>query len=169
MNIKSRIRAALTLAAVACVSACANLGASKPSLEASALAESEHSKAIVMAFFRDAAGGLTNLQQRADKYLSDDYIQHNPLAEQGRAGFVKFFTQWYKEHPDQARPHDITEPTDVIAEKDLVMFMFDTDLPEPKDQSKTYKAFWFDLFRVKGDKVVEHWDSQTKTIDMPME
>jgi len=122
-----------------------------------------------MAFFQAASGRATNLQERADKYLPDAYIQHNPLAEQGRTGFVKFFTQWYKEHPDQAGAHSIAAPAAVIAEKDLVMFMFENDLPEPRDHSKIYKAYWFDLFRVKGDKVVEHWDSQTKTIDMPME
>src|SRR5262245_48467951 len=37
--------------------------------------------------------------ERADRYLTERYIQHNPLAASGRAGVVKFFTEVVKPKP----------------------------------------------------------------------
>lgn len=34
--------------------------------------------------------------------------------------------------------------------------------PEPADATKTYDSYWFDLFRVRDGKIVEHWDSALK-------
>jgi predicted SnoaL-like aldol condensation-catalyzing enzyme len=53
-------------------------------------------------------------------------------------------------------------PATVIAEDDLVMVMWKVKRPEPLDKSKTYEAFWFDMFRVKNSKLVEHWDNAAK-------
>ncbi len=35
----------------------------------------------------------------ASKYIADDYIQHNPLAGNGRQAFVDFFTPFVKQNP----------------------------------------------------------------------
>src|SRR5207253_836337 len=37
--------------------------------------------------------------ERADRYLTERYIQHNPLAASGRDGVVKFFTEVVKAKP----------------------------------------------------------------------
>jgi predicted SnoaL-like aldol condensation-catalyzing enzyme len=49
-----------------------------------------------------------------------------------------------------------------MAEGDLVQVMFKRPRPEVDDASKTYMSFWFDLFRVKDGKIVEHWDCALK-------
>jgi predicted SnoaL-like aldol condensation-catalyzing enzyme len=39
--------------------------------------------------------------------------------------------------------------------------------PDPTDSAKTYDSFWFDLFRVKDGKIVEHWDNAQKNPPRP--
>ena len=40
--------------------------------------------------------------------------------------------------------------------------MWKVKKPEPSNPAKTYDSFWFDMFRVKDGKLVEHWDNATK-------
>ena len=53
-------------------------------------------------------------------------------------------------------------PAEVAAEGDLVTLMWRVPRPEPKDKSKTYDSYWFDMFRIKDGKLVEHWDNALK-------
>ena len=97
----------------------------------------------------------------ADQYLAPDYIQHNPLVATGRDGFVNYFkAKWKAPKPVKAKLEDA--PVEVMAEGDLVTLMWKVNKPDPQDKSKTYEAFWFDMFRVKDGKLVEHWDCATK-------
>jgi predicted SnoaL-like aldol condensation-catalyzing enzyme len=116
-------------------------------------------KKLVLDFFR-----VVFEAQNADAakdYLSEDYVQHNPLVVTGRSGFINYFKPKWKS-PKPVQP-DLKEPPDqVVAEGDLVVLMWKEKKPEPKDRSKTYDAFWFDMFRVKDGKLVEHWDNATK-------
>ena len=92
---------------------------------------------------------------RADKYLTERYIQHNPLAASGREAVVKFFTALKMKLP--AMPI-----VSVVAEGDLVTVAYVMTLPDPKDASKTYTTTWFDQWRFKDGKADEHWDPATK-------
>jgi len=93
--------------------------------------------------------------------LADDYIQHNPNAGQGKAGFVAFFTPLWKDGPTPG--HDwVNPPVLVTAEGDILQMTFKRMTPEPGDPSKIYESFWWDAFRVKDGKLVEHWDPATK-------
>jgi predicted SnoaL-like aldol condensation-catalyzing enzyme len=115
-------------------------------------------KRLVFDFWREVLeGGHLEL---TDKYLAPDYIQHNPVVPTGRAGFVSFFSKI-------AKPHDI-KPTiqaplvSVVAEKDLVVLSFVRERADPTDATKKYTTTGFDMFRVEGGKIVEHWDTATK-------
>jgi predicted SnoaL-like aldol condensation-catalyzing enzyme len=78
----------------------------------------------------------------------------------GRAGFVQFFSQFAKPVPIQEK---IQAPlVDIVAEGNLVVLSFVQELPEPTDPSKTYTTTWFDMFRVEGNKIAEHWDPTVK-------
>ena len=52
----------------------------------------------------------------ASKYIADDYIQHNPLAGNGRQAFVDFFTPFVKQNPQYN-----VEVKRIIAQGDLVL------------------------------------------------
>jgi predicted SnoaL-like aldol condensation-catalyzing enzyme len=97
----------------------------------------------------------------ANEYLAPDYVQHNPLVATGRDGFVKYFSAKWKA-PLPVQPALKNPPAEVLAEGDLVTLMWKVKRPEPSDKSKTYDSYWFDMFRIKDGKLVEHWDNALK-------
>lgn len=97
---------------------------------------------------------------KAEKYLTEDYMQHNPLAATGRKAVVEFFSRF-------STPKDIvdsikTSVVSIVAEKDLVVISFARELPDPQDKTKKYTTTWFDMFRIENGKIAEHWDCATK-------
>ncbi len=103
-----------------------------------------------------------NHWERADQYLTERYIQHNPLAANGREAVVKFFTQVLKRTPTPVPEKMKTKVVSVVAEGDLVTVAYVREFKDPKDPSKTYTTTWFDQWRFKDGKADEHWDPQTK-------
>lgn len=98
----------------------------------------------------------------ADRYLTEEYIQHNPLAASGRQAVVDFFTQVLKVKPKPI-PETLSIPiVSVIAEGDLVMVATLRVMKDPKDPDKTYTTTWFDVWRFEDGKAAEHWDCATK-------
>jgi predicted SnoaL-like aldol condensation-catalyzing enzyme len=103
---------------------------------------------------------------RAKLYMADGYIQHNPLAATGRAGFEAYFG---KAWPKPLTPADV-KPTKfdvVMAEGDLVTLIQRIPRPDPDHPGQTYDSFWFDTLRVKDGKLVEHWDNALKGPSVP--
>lgn len=96
----------------------------------------------------------------AEKYLAEDYMQHNPLAATGRKAVVEFFSRFStpKEIVDTIK----TSVVSIVAEKDLVVISFARELPDPKDNTKKYTTTWFDMFRIENGKIAEHWDCAVK-------
>jgi predicted SnoaL-like aldol condensation-catalyzing enzyme len=111
-------------------------------------------KRLVYDFWREVfeAGHL----DKADKYLGEGYIQHNPNVPTGRAAFVEFFGKFAKRR--DVAPKVAAPLVGIVAEGDLVVLSFVAPRPDPKDASKSYTTTWFDMFRVEGGKIVEHWD-----------
>jgi predicted SnoaL-like aldol condensation-catalyzing enzyme len=95
------------------------------------------------------------------KYQAEDYIQHNPNANTGRAGFVEFFSKIRK--PVDPIPAKLQNPPVVLGAKgDYVWLIFESEQKDPRDASKTYHANSFDVLRIQNGKVQEHWDSAQK-------
>jgi predicted SnoaL-like aldol condensation-catalyzing enzyme len=95
------------------------------------------------------------------KYQAEDYIQHNPSVNTGRAGFVEFFSKMPK--PNIADPDKLANPPVVMGAKgDYVWLIFETEQKDPRDPSKTYHSNSFDVLRIQNGKVQEHWDSAQK-------
>ena len=98
------------------------------------------------------------------KYLSPDYIQHNPAVPPGRDflyNAVKELAALKRANPSAA-PHTTKRLIRAFSEDDLVVLTWALDVPEPSDPSKTYVASAFDMFRVKDGMIVEHWDDVRK-------
>jgi len=102
--------------------------------------------------------------EMADKYLTERYIQHNPLAASGRDGVVKFFTEVLHVKPTSIPEHMKTKVVAVVAEGDLVVVSYVRDLKDPKDATKSYTSTWFDMWRFKDGKADEHWDPATRQL-----
>ncbi|HJV70258.1 nuclear transport factor 2 family protein [Ideonella sp.] len=120
-------------------------------------------KRLVYDFWREVfeAGHL----ELAEKYMAEGYAQHNPNVPTGRAAFVQFFGRFKKPGPIQAK---VAAPlVSITAEGDLVVLGFVRELPDPQDASRKYTTTWFDMFRIEGGKIAEHWDAAEKPAARP--
>ncbi len=98
--------------------------------------------------------------EQVDRCLAESYLQHNPEVPAGRAGFVEVFSKIAKPRPVEAR---VKAPlVSIVAEHDLVILSFVSELPDPKDAKKAYTTTWFDMFRIEYGKIAEHWDPDVK-------
>ncbi|NRF71863.1 nuclear transport factor 2 family protein [Aquincola sp. S2] len=147
---------ALPLAAPAQVPVIAQ--ANHEQLLASSDAKLAANKRLVYDFWREVFEG--GQLQLADRYLAETYIQHNPNVPTGRAGFVEFFAKFAKPKPVEAR---VKAPLVAItAEGDLVVLSFVREAADPADPAKKYTTTWFDMFRIEGGRIAEHWDPAPK-------
>jgi len=93
--------------------------------------------------------------------MTADYMQHNPNAETGMAGFKAYFNAIM---PKELPPIPETLPglVAIQAEGDYVTLSFVREYDDPATKGKKYTTTWFDMFRIVNGKIVEHWDSATK-------
>jgi len=98
---------------------------------------------------------------QAGKYLTERYIQHNPLAKSGLAGVVYYFTQVRKQTPKPIPARMKTKVVAVLADGDKVTVVFPREQPDPRHPGKTYTTTWFDMWRFVDGKADEHWDPAT--------
>ncbi|WP_241233580.1 nuclear transport factor 2 family protein [Altericroceibacterium xinjiangense] len=99
------------------------------------------------------------LADRAHEFITEDYIQHNPNAAQGRAGLIDYVRSTRPERPIK----DVLDMPliHLMAEGDYVTTAFVR--PEKDANGETYYSTWFDLYRIENGKVAEHWDPMLKT------
>lgn len=96
----------------------------------------------------------------APKYIAPEYIQHNPNVASGLEPVMKFFGS----RPRTAIPDRNswkTKVVSVVAENDLVVVTFVREYPDPRTPGRTYATSWFDMWRIRDGKAVEHWDPAT--------
>ncbi len=109
-------------------------------------------------FYRIVLRGL-RLDQ-AEKYMREDYIQHNPNAETGLKGFKDYFVKLGGPKPI---PATIDGLVAIQAEGDYVTMSFVREYDDPKQKGKKYTTTWFDMFRFDNNgKIAEHWDNALK-------
>ena len=116
-------------------------------------------KKVAYDFFRIVLRGLR--LDEADKYMTNDYMQHNPNAETGMAGFKAYFNA-NKPNPLPPIPDTLPGLVAIQAEGDYVTLSFVREYDDPAAPGKKYTTTWFDMFRIVNGKIVEHWDSATK-------
>lgn len=115
-------------------------------------------KQVVMHIMRDLLEA--NHWSDAPTYLSKEYHQHNPNVASGLDPVMKFFGS-RPQSPIPARNAWKTKVVSVVAEGDLVIVGIVRELPNPREQGKTYTTTWFDMWRMKDGKADEHWDYGT--------
>ena len=109
-------------------------------------------KQLVYDFWREVldAGHV----ELAEKYLAPSYIQHNPNVPTGRDGFVAYFSKAVPPKPIQptVKAHLVA----ITAEGDKVVVSVVAKVIG--DDGKPASTTWFDMFRVEGGRIAEHWD-----------
>lgn len=114
-------------------------------------------KKVAYDFFRNILRGR-RLDQ-TDQYMTEGYIQHNPNADTGMAGFKAYFSALGGEAPIPERLDGLVA---IQAEGDYVTLSFVREYDDPNIPGAKYTTTWFDMFRIVDGKIVEHWDSATK-------
>jgi predicted SnoaL-like aldol condensation-catalyzing enzyme len=107
----------------------------------------ESNKTLVRDFY-DLALNQKRPEEAAAKYLVPGYRQHNPGAGDGPGPFIAFMKGFF-----QAFPLVHIEFIRFIAEGNLVV-VHSHIVRQPGDRGIAV----MDIFRIRDDKVVEHWD-----------
>ena len=98
-----------------------------------------------------------NHWNEADRWLTERYIQHNPLVASGRAAVVQFFGN----RPASATCDKLDAPVvAVLADGDLVTVV--TVASRKDSKGERYTTTWFDMWRIVDGKADEHWDAMVK-------
>lgn len=107
----------------------------------------EQNKQNAIDFYRTAYEG--NPVLAVEKYVGNEYIQHNPLVANGPQPFIDYFNRMQAEYPVKT-----IEFVRCIAEGDLVALHTHQVWPG-NDQYVTMDFFRFD----EAGKICEHWDA----------
>jgi predicted SnoaL-like aldol condensation-catalyzing enzyme len=88
----------------------------------------------------------------AGELIASDYIEHDPNLS------VKptFQTRLAAFRPPSGLRNSV--PVISIVNGEYVLLMWDVESPDPDDSTRNYPWNYFQLVRVHGGKVVEHWD-----------
>ena len=119
----------------------AALGAASPAL-------AQDNKALVLGLL--SRGLVQQDRSYILENVAEGYIQHNPVAADGRAGLLGFV-----DYIESVGGVEIA-PVRVLAEGDLVMVQSAMRFGGDK--------VVFDLFRVEGGLIAEHWDAITDNV-----
>ena len=109
--------------------------------------DTEANKRNAIAFYSTAY--LGDPATAVEKYVGDEYIQHNPDVADGPQGFIDYFTEMARDYPDKS-----IEFVRAVAEGDLVALH--THQTWPGDEH--YVTMDFLRFDDNG-KIIEHWDA----------
>jgi len=104
-----------------------------------------NNKKIVVEFYQKLFGDKDI--SVIDQYIVEDYIQHNPIAADGRQALKEIANKWIANQPKTQ-----VDFQKVVADGDLVFLHIKTKSFSGKDLSLV------DIFRLKNGKIVEHWD-----------
>lgn len=113
-------------------------------------------KKLVYDYWREVLQGHD--LSKAEQYMTEDFIEHNPTVATGRQGFIDTFKKVFK--PAPLKP-TIDNLVTIVAERNLVVLVFREEKDDPKNPGKKYTTTWFDMFGIKNGKIHEHWDYGT--------
>ena len=115
--------------------------------EAKDLDKTEANKKLVRAFYEDILM-QGKKEKLADYFGGDKYIQHSPGLGDGVAGFARLAAMVGSPNS----PIKFEKIHKVLGEGDFVLVM-------SEGAFRGKPSAFYDLFRVEGGKVVEHWDA----------
>ena len=107
----------------------------------------EANKQNAISFYQTAY--LGDPSSAVERYVGDNYIQHNPVVADGKQAFIDYFDEMHRDYPGKS-----IEFVRALAQDDMVALH--THQSWPGDvHYVTMDFFRFD----DNGKIVEHWDS----------
>ena len=108
-----------------------------------------------------------NQWDRAGDWLTDRYVQHNPMAASGLAGVKNYFINVAKRSPTPNCTKLTSPVVAVQAEGEFVTVLAVREMKYADDPTKSYTTTWFDTWRFVNGKADEHWDPMTLPTPAP--
>lgn len=106
----------------------------------------EKNKEVIRKFYQEFFND--HIVGSADKYVREDYIQHNPGVDQGRESLKSAFADKFVSDPEFRL--DIKM---LIAEKDMVAVYLKNVDPQGNTKCRVV-----DIYRLEDGMLAEHWD-----------
>lgn len=106
----------------------------------------EKNKEVIRKFYQEFFND--HIIESADKYVREDYIQHNPGVGQGREALKNAFADKFVSDPDFCLVIKM-----LIAEDDMVAVYL-----KNVDKEGNTKARVVDIYRLEDGMLAEHWD-----------
>lgn len=90
-------------------------------------------------------------------YVSPEFVEHDPIEQKGLESVVKMLKATGLAASEDVGSVLRNPPAFIMAQGDLVAWMFKQNVPDPKDRSKMVERFSLEVYRIKDRKIVEHW------------
>jgi predicted SnoaL-like aldol condensation-catalyzing enzyme len=100
-----------------------------------------------------------NQWNRAEEWLTERYIQHNPGFASGRDTVVQAFSSFTT--PNENCGELTTGIVAVTHDADKVAVIIRREYPDPRNPGQNYTTIWVDMWRFVDGKADEHWDTAT--------
>ena len=113
-------------------------------------------KEVVRAFYQEFFND--HVIESAEKYVREDYVQHNPGVGQGRQALMDAFRQKFIDEPTFKLQIKM-----LIGEEDMVAVYLKNVDPEGNTKARVV-----DIYRLQDGKLAEHWDVLMKVESDPM-
>jgi predicted SnoaL-like aldol condensation-catalyzing enzyme len=111
------------------------------------MSELEKNKSNARAFY-DLAFNQCKPREAIERFVGDEYIQHNPHVADGKEAFIEYFERMAADYPGK-----VTHFKRAVAEGNLVALHCHQEWPGDQDYAG------MDIFRFDdGGRIIEHWD-----------
>jgi predicted SnoaL-like aldol condensation-catalyzing enzyme len=119
----------------------------------------ERNAEIVMAMWRGVI--YDGSREAVLKYIHPDYIQHNVNMPSGRDHLLHL-VDMINNLPKDFVPPARKELLRTVSEGDYVVVIWEQQQPDPNRPGETYPGHAFDMYRLEGGMIMEHWDDTRK-------
>lgn len=115
------------------------------------------------------SGDPKNIRSVAEKYMSEDYVQHSPvfapgLFPPGREGYIQVMSSMGLGKPPAGAPPaasapPVGPPKDIYFLGDGELVVWVSEIPNPDSSKASSPTFDFNMIRVVDGKLAEHWSA----------
>ncbi|CAM3863110.1 ester cyclase [Vibrio aquimaris] len=105
--------------------------------------------ALVQDFYTDVF--INRDFSRCEEYMDENYINNSNFVDNGRDGFIDYFSNYSKKFPNGSAS------IEKILSSDDHVFVYANHWTKILGITLKYKAI--DIYEIKNNKIKEHWDS----------